>query len=1615
MAKQEQEQEQQNSPQRGAGPVVGTTNTFSGGMVKDPIDLFKKGDTYTHARNMTVFLPDGQLGGRSSEPSNVFSAGPQYTIIGSAFLGDGDWIIFSTNNTISEIGIFSDNNNSYTALMNDAATLAAGRPGLGFKTTNLITAVARRGYDCGFDVYWSDGGLNPDRLLNTATCPWTIGAAPTPTPKTFPNPWEQNCIITAACVTCYNTNRIDIEQLRLAPLLDVPCLKLSKSVSGGLLPNGSYQVCVAYAINSIKCTDYLAFSDVYSTFTHLNNGGCIDVTIEGISDNTKIRFTELEVVVISMVNQQVQAKRLGIYSTNQSKITIDNIDLTLPNIPINNLPISTPAIVSSDAIFGISNYLTRVGPREYPDFNYQPLANNIQTYWAAVEYPEDYYHVGGNEYGMNVGYLRGEVYAFFIRWIRNTGDKTASYHIPARNVPVPASQALPLATGGPPVPGSISTVIYGRTGVYVSNERYPDRSPAVWGDLCGQNIMHHRMPDQADSGGTLLSHFNPNGAPPTGTPGTISVLGVYFDQIAYPVGLNGLPVPGIVGYEILRASRDGYQSIIAKGMINNIRKVSDNTGKPQLLANYPYNDLGIDVFLTQNFQNIANGRAGNGYDDPLPAYSSIAAKSGFDNNKWSFHSPDTVFKHPYLGKGSLEVVMGLNGQSKGIFQIPYKHPQFKVLTNFVSWLGNFFVALQILVDAAQVISVAQGGPLPDLTLAATESLPLTFPLLAPSIPNADIAGTTDPTVRFANVALTTTNVLILASFSLIRLPAFREQILTVIKGIIPPRQYALQYNSWGYYNQPRNNTRISAAVNDYQYIKDQMQSFANYTVNNLYRNDYVIMNTDEVIPPYFGDFQSRFNLTNFNTSADNQLTPGQWYGGNPGQTPDADNPAPDKPIGSYYAAYKVPQLSQYGQIDSTKQIPIGCAQQIVYKAAPGTYTSNVMFGGDTYINRYTEKNPFMFFNDWLVDAPPDFTYDYRNYINVPYPMFWINNDVVTYSLLGLVSKNRRLDGPLNIWPFGSGGRAFYVNQGFFYLFCNGVRDFFVESSVNVGYRDWEDMVAKRFYDPYASADTFINEMFRSDIIKSNTLYKYDFSLSANRFINQFISWGQCLRRDYDPILAYTCFAYYPRRVAYSLPQEEEQMQDNWRIFLPNNYKDFNDRVYVIKDLHKTGAVFLMENSSPMMFAGVETIPSKNGTEYSVGTGALFNQSLQSINNIDDPYEYGSCQSRHGVVNTPHGVFWVSQDTGKIFNLKGGQITDLGIADNISYHLYHYLPLQLTHAFPSFPLKDNPVSGVGCQLVYDSSHEILYICKKDYSPTNANYYNGQWYAGPCPPGSASAGIDPISGKILCVGCREETEGEIPCPGTVVPFGDPRYFEDASWTLSFDCVTKTFVSWHDWHPSHVIPSKIGFFTSKGLSGKLWRHNYDNQSFANFYGVDYPVEIEYYTNTQVTESVLQSVEWLLESYQYAPNGTDKFLNYDENFDQVMIYNREQNSTLQNIFLKPWNNPYVALTYPNFSGPTRQVLYQKVENKYRLNDFYDYTKDRGQFFVTSNIPMITTNANGYTFNTNTAYFDLSKPWNQLKRMRFMGTRIFMRKRNLGKNSLTIRYANTKNQHSPR
>lgn len=1562
--------EQQENTQ---GP--GANNSFTGGMNKDGLDVYSKGVQWSLAVNATNNLVDGQYPSLSTEMANILELILPYTLIGGIALAGSEWAVFCTDNTISEIGLYNEATASYSTLLNDSATIAAGLPGMNFNTSKLIIGTSRRGFDCGYMVYWADGRRNPDRVLDTAFL--------------FPNPWVQSCTTSSGCVTCVNTNLIDVNQLRLAPHFSIPCLTLAKGQSGTLL-NGSYQVAIRFAINSIPCTDFIALSNTQSIFAHNNLAGSVVLTIAGIDEETRKVFTEMEVVIVSTVNQQVVARRFGIYSTSQTTIYIDHIDQELTVVPLSLLPLNTPAIESSDAIYSVGTYLTRVGPSEKPDFNYQPLANNIIAKWACIEYPGDYYHKGGIlGFPMNVSYLRGEVYALYIRWIDTCGNKSACYAIPG----LPAGTPPTLILGGGTLPDGGVIVATGRFEGYSSTEIYDDHHPLVWGSLCGQPIMHHKFPDQTSFGGTILSHFtqpfaNISG---TGTTNNIRIMGLFVENVQLPLDINGNVIQDIQGYEILRAVRNGHKSIIAKGMVNSMRGYDDPyTGKKGAFQNYPYNDQSPDYYLTSDVNIINTGSPNTASNQNHNTDSPLTTVY---NNIVSFHSPDTAFQHPILGTGSLRVVQRMTGEATGYFQQAYRHGNFKTITDFSSWLGNTIGIISFIMDGLATANAVLGGNPPDITMAATEDIPFTFPLFFANTYSADIAGS-DASSALKIIAAAA-NVVMFLLLSPIKFAALQEQILTIITGLAPARAFAWQWNSSGQYNNPGQAiSPIVLGVQDYQYIKGHIQDFAGMTINNLWRNSYVGIQLYGSLPPISGDTTRKTMFQRGIRPQDNDSVMGPYT----------------DPTSAYYAAYTVPQPAQYGQIDSCKLVPISCMN--VVGASTSFYNSPILFGGDTYICRYTEKNPMYFFNDWLIDAPLDYMYNYRNYVNVPYPRYWIDNTKIHTDFLAIAHKLRHLDAQVNGGSLLGIPIGTYVKNGAFYLFCNGVRDFYCESDVNVGYRDWEDTIPKMFYDPYGFQD--ISQMFRSDYIKNDIFYKYDYSLSASQFFNQYISWGQMLPRDYDPLLAYTCFAYYPRRVAYSLPQEEEVKKDNWRVFLPNNYKDFGSTVTAIKEINKTGALILLNNEAPQQFVGTEVIASSSSTEYTVGTGNLFNQSLASVSNADNSLQYGSCQSRLSVVNTPHGLFWVSQNTGKVFNYGQGGMSD--ITPGLKWHLSLYLPSQLLSIYPNYPLSDNPVAGVGVQCIYDNINEMLYICKKDYKPLDSlsgvlyNDIDGFYTVSPyCPPGYVLSSDGTMCNSILATGGSVEVQGnKLP-----ISLNDPLYFEDVSFTLSYDCKAKQWISFHDWHPSLNIPAKTHFLTTQDKA--LYRHNKDSGLYCNYYGQDYSFQIEYPITTGLNITTLESITVFLETYNYKSTQVDRFQQYDGFFDEVVVHNSEQCTAKMLLNLKPWNDPYAALNFPNTVAAGLNVLYTKQEQTYKIGSgLRDLTKDRGQFTLTQ-VQAITTSGNGYIQNINPLYLDPLKPFDQLKKIRHYKSKAWFKKRIPGNNAMIFYFSKTQNTISPR
>ena len=60
--------------------------------------------------------------------------------------------------------------------------------------------------------------------------------------------------------------------------------------------------------------------------------------------------------------------------------------------------------------------------------------------------------------------------------------------------------------------------------------------------------------------------------------------------------------------------------------------------------------------------------------------------------------------------------------------------------------------------------------------------------------------------------------------------------------------------------------------------------------------------------------------------------------------------------------------------------------------------------------------------------------------------------------------------------------------------------------------------------------------------------------------------------------------------------------------------------------------------------------------------------------------------------------------------------------DMRWWLASYLPYKLTEDFPEFTLKDNPVSGIACQTIFDNENQILYFCKKDYKLRTSRFVN-----------------------------------------------------------------------------------------------------------------------------------------------------------------------------------------------------------------------------------------------------------------------------------------------------
>ena len=893
-------------------------------------------------------------------------------------------------------------------------------------------------------------------------------------------------------------------------------------------------------------------------------------------------------------------------------------------------------------------------------------------------------------------------------------------------------------------------------------------------------------------------------------------------------------------------------------------------------------------------------------------------------------------------------------------------------------------------------------------------------------------------------------------------------VVRLIYALVPYRQYALQMIGHGFYSRfiaPHEVTRKRFNIEDEFYLKDNFQDMREYAgivpnikykINNLKRSSTVVLRTSggktNVLdgPRFIGNVPG--------DTADNSLvTLGTAIGDSEllNFKDDATKPF-NREIASHYAGIKVRIQNQYGQLETIKQIPATpCEQKFNYDSIPVTpitaqynqkiiNSTPVMFGGDTYINRYTEKNSMMFFYDWMYDQPDGYYFNYFLRKMIPEPRFWMNTtkyeatDLWTGMISLLTGAPNSGDGLLpsdyyqldniaydyqtddqgqpiislpippilnTIFNAGQPG-IFGVKQSFMYLAASGVRDFYVESDVIVDFRENGNEVYQKYYDPFGYTDLTTMFDMNPEVITRGNYFRYDYSLSISKLFTQYLSQGNLQTRNYNPYVSELCYTYYPDRIYYSLPQQIELSKDNWFVYLPNNYKEFESQISGVKNFAKTGIFITFKNDSPLVFQGTDTLQTDLGTKVTLGDGGLFSQTPQNVVVADAEYEYGSSQNRRSVISCPSGLFYISQNQGKIFSFSQGlkEISNVGL----KWWFNKFLPYKLIEDFPLYPHTDNSVAGISCHSIYDNANAIIYFAKKDYK------------------------LRPeFKGRVEY---NETLDLFIVDRVTRLALGDDIIFEDCSWTISYDPKSNFWVSYHDWHADLMIPSKGSFLTTK--ADGIWKHNDICNSYCNFYGIDHPFEIEIPVTTGQTVTTMRSIQYMLECYKReAYSCVDQFHVLDYNFDTSVIHNSEQVSGYLNLNPYPKNNVPLNLTYPIINGSSIDILYSKEENMYRFNQFWDITRDRGEFPVGSDYPTTNpvipgttiqfggkeerniwiTEANGYIKSLNNFNLDYSKDQLQRKKFRHYNNLLFLRRNISGDTNMVLKITNTKNQISQR
>lgn len=484
---------------------------------------------------------------------------------------------------------------------------------------------------------------------------------------------------------------------------------------------------------------------------------------------------------------------------------------------------------------------------------------------------------------------------------------------------------------------------------------------------------------------------------------------------------------------------------------------------------------------------------------------------------------------------------------------------------------------------------------------------------------------------------------------------------------------------------------------------------------------------------------------------------------------------------------------------------------------------------------------------------------------------------------------------------------------------------------------------------------------------------------------------------------------FPTRVWYSRQSFQEEKTDNYRAFLPNNYRDVEGENGEITDLYKIGNSLFIHTSEALW-----QLPQNNQERVNnelttfIGTGEFFSIPPRKV--LDDNLGSGGSNHKWATIKTKYGVFFVSEIENKVYLHSEGvkDLTVLGLRNWFENNLKSNLIQQFYDATGyELPVDNNPANGVGVGYLscYDTRYERVLFTKRDFKVRDgmAFHVGSMEYTTTSSPSYTTVGYNPNTGRFhLGVGSGSQMVFyKLP----IERFEDyPQHFENKSWTLSYSLHTNTWVSYHSYLPNYYIHNQSNFYSFIYDSNSIWKHNMEN-NFQTFYGNRFSHILEFISvsnplMTRIWEDII-----LLTNAKRWNSNTESFI--DERYithNKITLSNSRQCSGELDMIVKDLGNPQDYLFEQTTNNPG-EITIDRNERNWSINNLRDCVVDYTTPFFSRDWLAIQSQ---YPIDkvVNTGVINFNKDWYELESFRDKYLNIRLKFDNFADVSLTTQFS---------